>query len=833
MSYNAGSIVAYIQLNKTAWDKPLGTVRSDIANLSRLSENLGRKMLALSATIVGVGVIAVREFGKFEHAMRIATSVSNVSEKEFAQASDKAIEVSKKWNVAATTVANAYLYLGRAGLTMGQQMASVEPIVLASKAMLTDLEDTTEGVVNIIRAFNYEFEDTAQIVGQVTYAANKSTQSLDDILIALSYAGKPAQAANTSFQELAAALSIAANQGIRGSKAGVALRFAFTSLMRPTKDVERELAKYNIRIYDAENRMKPLPDLLEEIEKGLEGATERARNHALATIVGTRATSTWLALLSAGSGAVREWTENISKAGNEAEDVAKLQLKALAERWGLLKKQIQGVVYALVDQFSPGLKAAIDNLTDLTKKTEEWIKANKDQVKEMVKSIVDFGLLAAKIGLILLLLPKLIQISAALFSAITNPTLLAVAAIYGLSVVFRDEFASMYDTVKKFWDETEKYSTDASKRVRLLLEYGIGKFGVVLGGAATGAIAGSVMGMGPWGAGAGALAGGTYAGWPYIKSKLGQFSSWTNKYQGLTGTGGVDSGLKMHLPATSTTATIPKEATLIEKLKSFWKDNSAKWLETIQGDLGIPKDLAKGLLTPEQLALMEKMEKIINDLIAALGKTGEAADDAGKPLVELPKKVANSFKQLNKDWADFVQDWDMAVTAVNERLMTVQETAENVIEGMSDSFRDGFRAWMDDALTFGNFFKNIFDRMRSMWLDLIATITTNSILKAIGLGQSNTMTFQKGWDIYQSGGGWEGMWNRIFPPAMENYDAVGGVMAKAVPNIAFNITNEIPGAELAVVSAETQADRTVLNATMRLASSNTMFRRTFVNPGGR
>lgn len=825
MSYNAGSIVAYIQLNKTAWDRPLGVVRGDIANLSRLSESLGRKMLALSATIVGVGVLAVREFGKFEHAMRIATSVSNMTATEFKQASENAIEVSKRWNIAAITVADAYLFLGRAGLTAAEQLKAVEPIAVASKAMLTDLETTAEGVINIIRAFGYTFEATGQIVGQVTYAANKSTQSLEDILIALSYAGKPAQAANTTFQQLAGALSIAANQGIRGSKAGVAIRYAFTSLMRPTRDTTRALQRWNIEVYDSEHRMKPLPDLLQSIEEGLAGCTEEQRNNALATIVGVRATATWLTLLSAGSGALREWTANIDKAGNEAEDVARLQLKALAEKWGLLKKHLQAVVYALVDQFTPGLKGATDSLTELAKKTEDWIKANKDNVKEMVKSIANLGILTAKIGLVLLILPKLINFSASLVSAITSPIILAVAAIYGLSVVFREELTKIYNAIKKFWDDSESVSKPGASRL-------------------SNAIANILPG--DWGK----------------RVRIGMAAARHQEYRfGIPRPEPL--GLKMKMPTGQGEGLT---------FSSYLTSKKNEWIDTIKSDFENMKKLmggmAESILPPEALAGWNELKKILDDLASTLANTQEGFEKTGEAATAaIGKKGGEQVKKQFADWDDAVIDWHLAVNDVLDTLPSLREGFEKALAGINTTFRDSIRGWMDDMSNFSGFLKSIYRGILNIIKDFVADAIATQLQLWMFKGQTteasqfkNLMTGRglldigRDWLEMRSGGGAD-----INPYySMKKY-AGGGIVSKptlamigekgpervlnswetanynrkTVPNISFNITNEIPGAELAVHSAEGNMDGMVLNATMRLASSNTMFRRTFVNPGGR
>ena len=826
MSYEAGSIVAYMRLNTREWNKPLGQVKGDIASISRLSESLGRKMLALSAAFAGVGTIAAREFGKFEQSMRIATSVSNATEKEFRAASDKAIEVSKRWNIAATTVSQAYLYLGRAGLTMGEQMSSIEPIVTASKAMLTDLESTTEGVINIIRAFNYTFEDTAQIVGEVTYAANKSTQSLDDILTALSYAGKPAQAANTSFEQLAGALAVAANQGIRGSKAGVALRFAFTSLMRPTSAVTDILNKYNIQVYDSEQRMKPLPDLLQEIEKGLAGLTEKRRNEALATIVGVRATSTWLALLSAGSQSVRDWTKNISNAGQEAEKVAKDQLEALLEKFGQFKKGILAVVYALVNQFSPELKGATDKLIELTTKTEDWIKANKDNVKEMVKSIANFGLLTAKIGLALLILPKIVSLSSSLLSAFTNPFIIIPGIIYGLSVIFREGLDQMFNDLKAFMNDVD----NATWQWRLKIATAIGPAGRLGAGAAAGAIGGSLIG--PVGAVLGGIGGAGLTGYSMLKEhKMGLLDDQGNPILGRW-----QNNFKLNKPKWSDS----------KDIFNRYIDIATKDVDLAKSKLG---DLTTNVLSPEQLALIEKAMKIFDDLANTFEEIGTNADDTEPPVKKLVT-VLGSPKVDKGDWDKFINAWDDAKNNIKDSLLTIQETAEGVVMGMTNAFEAGFSEMLQGGWTFLDMFKDILRRIWSAWADLIAKIAVNSIMSKLGFGQEDAITFGKIGATWKQSGGLGAIGN-YFKYRYKGYDtntlgdfnynsmgkivprdSYGNNMAKAVP-VYVNVKNEIQGAELSVTSTETYSDRTVLNAVYRLSNNNSAFRRTFVNPGAK
>jgi hypothetical protein len=205
----AGNVQAYLKLNTTGWTSGIRGANTSLQSLARTSMKIG---VALIADIT----LITREYGKFDKAIRHATSVSELSQAQFEQMSKMALDASVQWNQAASDTAQAFYYLGSAGLTATEQMQAFNDTIMLSRAMGSDLAMTVEGLVDIVRAFGLEFENTAHIADILTKTVISSNQHFEDLDKALSYVGATAAFTNNTLAETNAMLGIMANAGIKG-----------------------------------------------------------------------------------------------------------------------------------------------------------------------------------------------------------------------------------------------------------------------------------------------------------------------------------------------------------------------------------------------------------------------------------------------------------------------------------------------------------------------------------------------------------------------------------------------------------------------------------------
>ena len=208
--FNVGSVLGYLKLNTSGWSR-------SITNANQSMKSLSLAFAKTGAVFLGTTAIIEREFGKFDKAIRHATSVTlDLTQRQFKEMSTMALDASVQWNKAATDTAQAFYFLGSAGLTATEQMQTFNDTIMLSRAMGSELAVTVEGMVDIVRAFGLEFENSTNIADQLTKTVVTSNQMFQDLDKALSYASSTARLTNNTLAETNAMLGIMANAGIKG-----------------------------------------------------------------------------------------------------------------------------------------------------------------------------------------------------------------------------------------------------------------------------------------------------------------------------------------------------------------------------------------------------------------------------------------------------------------------------------------------------------------------------------------------------------------------------------------------------------------------------------------
>jgi len=207
--FNVGSVQGYLKLNTTGWSASMRSANMSVGTLTRSFSRMG---------IVAVGSLMLieREFGRFDKAIRHATSVSETTNEQFMKMSEMALDASVNWNKTATQTAQAFYFLGSAGLTVTEQMEAFNTTIMLSRAMGSELSQTVEGTVDVVRAFSLEFANIDKIADQLTKTVISSNQQFRTLTQALSYASSTAALTNNTLAETNAMLGVMANAGIKG-----------------------------------------------------------------------------------------------------------------------------------------------------------------------------------------------------------------------------------------------------------------------------------------------------------------------------------------------------------------------------------------------------------------------------------------------------------------------------------------------------------------------------------------------------------------------------------------------------------------------------------------
>lgn len=400
--FNVGSVQGYLKLNTSGWTTGMGHAQASLASLSRT-------MMRFGALAVSSIMLIEREFGKFDKAIRHATSVSETTEAQFKQMSEMALDASVQWNKAAADTAEAFYYLGSAGLTVTEQMQAFNDTIMLSRAMGSELSLTVKGMVDVVKAFGLQFSDSRAIADQLTKTVISSNQHFEDLDKALSYVGATARFTNNSLADTVAMLGIMANAGIRGSMAGAILRRSLANLMSPTAEMRRLIYQLGLNIYDATGKMRPYIEILGQISDALADSSDEYKNLVFRILFGVRAIGGQIALFNYGSEAVRKYSDSIRDAGGAAERVASKQMMAFSEQLGRLWQQVRKTAIHLGELLAPSLEAVAEKIRNGLDAFTAYIEANKEAVIHTMKWTAILGVAAIVVPTLTMLVSGLVK----------------------------------------------------------------------------------------------------------------------------------------------------------------------------------------------------------------------------------------------------------------------------------------------------------------------------------------------------------------------------------------------------------------------------------------
>jgi len=835
MSYDAGAVVGRIVLNTRSWDTGHGKVLTDLRTLGRVAVTYGAVATAAIYKLT-------KQYGEFEREMRRATSVLNdMMEETFASMSKTAEDTAIKWNMAATETAKAYLYMGRAGLTAAEQMQAFPHMIVASKAMLEDLQETTEGVINTMNAFHYSFSQTGKVVDIVTEAVNRSTQDLGDMLIALSYSAKPAQAMNNSLSDLSAMLALVANEGIRGSKSGTAIRFALTALASPMTDTRRMIRDLGLQIYDSTGRTKPFVDILAQLQTRLQGATEETRNIVLETLFGRRALPAMIALFQVGADNIKAFSQEIEGAGQAAENVAQRQMKSFLDQLGRMWQTLQSLTRHIAQALVPTFTTWANTLQEKFAVWREWVDVNQEAIKHIGELVVKISALAVVLGTAALILPSFVSafravadIAKGLFAVVSNPfnsITVLIAGLYVLSVMWRSNFNGMQTVTKNFYHATTTYLTELAKDFKVTFNYLRDEWDVMLVdmlGVFGKAIVLIMRGM----AFIGKIPAAAVDKWAraITAAVSGDWNeAWKQATMGMGGA--VDQITKDWDSMLSIAAdTMPKIGQAIVNATDYvyesLQDIGGLTLTYLKRDLGTALSYINGVVNTA-------FDQIFGKLLTPLEKKFNFSPiTLQKPMYEgwgdrAPSRANNTLP--------IVEEWRKGVQLVINNMKTMQEGVDSALNNIVTGWADAFDYMMQKGSSFSTFMDKLFQSILSSFTRMIAEMAANQMFWAMfgkgvnrnGEGVGSPLTLGTLWGDLTNRNTPTTVGGLLLPEYTPQYQS--SLPNVGTPKVAFNIVNQ-SGVQVEAEQegpARFNGEEYIVNVVMKRLGTNPSFKRSF------
>lgn len=351
--------------------------------------------VALGAATAAAGVFAKSAIDagmSFDKSMSQVAATMGKTVGEIQDLRDAALEAGSTTAFSATEAADALNYLALAGYDSATAADTLPAVLNLAAAGSMDLAYASDLATDAMSALGIEAgnENLTKFGDQMAVTASKANTSVAQLGEAILTVGATANMLAGGTTELNAALGILADNGTKGAEGGTRLRNVILSLTAPTDTAAEQLERLGVAVFDASGNMRPLEDILGDLNGAMDSFTEEDRIKAINTIFNKTDIGDVNYLLSVSRDRWEELSAAIDESQGAMQRMADTQLDNLSGDITIFKSALEGAQIALSDQMEPALRGLVQFGTDAIGTLTETIQTGStDAIVGAALSMVD------------------------------------------------------------------------------------------------------------------------------------------------------------------------------------------------------------------------------------------------------------------------------------------------------------------------------------------------------------------------------------------------------------------------------------------------------------
>ncbi|HBP8817340.1 TPA: phage tail tape measure protein [Escherichia coli] len=311
-------------------------------------------------------------FGKEMSRVQALTRIDKNSP-QFKALREQALKLGSETQFTASDAASGQSFLAMAGFTPQAIQAALPGVLNMALAGGVELGETADIGSNILTQFNLTADQMDRVGDTLTAAFTRTNTDLRALGETMKYTGPVAAKLGISLEEAAAMAGMLANNGLRGSDAGTAMRASLSRLASPPKAAADALKELGVSVADARGKMRPMEDVLLDLYKATQKYGQVDQVSFFKDIAGEEAFVGLQTLVAAaGSGELQKLTRELQGARGEADRVAKVMadnldgdLKNLDSAWEGLRIRISDLVDGPLRSVTQWLTLVLEKITSL------------------------------------------------------------------------------------------------------------------------------------------------------------------------------------------------------------------------------------------------------------------------------------------------------------------------------------------------------------------------------------------------------------------------------------------------------------------------------------
>ena len=391
----------------------------------------GQAIMPASMAVAGLGAAAVKTATDFDAGMSKVAAISGATGDDLDALRDKAREMGAKTKFSASEAASAMEYMAMAGWKTEDMLGGIEGIMNLAAASGEDLATTSDIVTDALTAFGLTAQDSAHFADILAAASSNANTNVAMMGETFKYCAPIAGALGFSAEDVAEAIGLMANAGIKSTQAGTALRTIMNNLSGEVKITGAALGEVTIATTNTDGSMRELSDILADCRGAFSLLSESEKAQAAEALVGKNAMSGFLALMNAGdadieklansidhcsdtfvktvdgaiipmSQALEEGIDWIEEYNGVSEQMAAVMQDNLGGQLTILKSQLEELAISFGEMLMPAIRAIVSKIQAFVDKLNGMSESQR-------KAVLTIGLIIAALGPLLVILGTVIS----------------------------------------------------------------------------------------------------------------------------------------------------------------------------------------------------------------------------------------------------------------------------------------------------------------------------------------------------------------------------------------------------------------------------------------
>ena len=357
MSVDAGSAVAYLELDYSKYSAGLLTAKQQLSTFTDNTQEAGTRVQALGGIVTGVGstlttgltvplvtagAASLTVAANFEEGMSKVQAISGATAGDMEQLSAKAKELGANTKFSATEASEAFSYMAMAGWKTTDMLNGIDGIMNLAAASGENLALVSDICTDAMTAFGLSADQSARFADVLAAASSNANTNVAMLGESFKYVAPVAGAMGYSVEDTAVALGLMANSGIKASQAGTSLRQILLGLQGGVELATKSTDKWRIEVENSDGSMRNLNDVVVDLRAAFADMTDAQKASNAEAIAGKIGMSGLLAIVNAAETDFNKLTGAIDKSNGVAKKMADTMQNNLKGKVTQLKSALEG-----------------------------------------------------------------------------------------------------------------------------------------------------------------------------------------------------------------------------------------------------------------------------------------------------------------------------------------------------------------------------------------------------------------------------------------------------------------------------------------------------------